>query len=487
MKETQQTVGKHANTTPPTQDEYTFNRDFAPFAAKMRSDGLPELVIHLFKHYYRQLVSGETGYISGNVAGPVKTLPAYEELDERFESYGTAALDKAVIIKLNGGLGTSMGLQGPKSLLPVKNGLSFLDITINQVLHLRKQLGARLPLVLMNSFSTDAASSEAIARYPEFQQEVATSFLQHRIPKIWKADLAPVEWSDDPDKEWCPPGHGDLYAAIDSSGMLDQLIEAGFEYAFVSNSDNLGATLDLKILGYLAIHNVPFLMEVAQRTAADRKGGHLARRPDGQFILRESAQCPPAEMEEFQDIQRYRYFNTNNLWVNLRMLREVINQRQGILGLPLIRNEKPVDPTQPSTPKVYQLETAMGSAIAVFDGAQALSVPRSRFLPVKKNSDLLGLWSDAYLLSNEYHLELAPERNGIAPLVILDDAHFGLIEEMKRRFPHGAPSLIRCNELRVEGDVVFGKGIVIEGKIHIIHRLNRPYLLENGMRLTGNQ
>ena len=178
--------------------------------------------------------------------------------------------------------------------------------------------------------------------------------------------------------------------------------------------------------------------------------------------------------------------NTNNLWVNLRMLRKVLDDRQGILGLPLIRNEKPVDPTQPASPRVYQLETAMGSAIAVFDGAQAICVPRTRFLPVKKNSDLLGLWSDAYELTDEYHLELAKQRNGIAPLVSLDDEHYGLIEELKRRFPQGAPSLIRCNELRIEGDVIFGKGIVIEGKIHIIHRNSRPYLLEDGTRLVGN-
>ena len=468
------------------QEKPAVNDKFSLFASKMKQDGLPQLVISIFEHYYRQLVSGETGFISNKVAEPVHSLPMYDDLDERFESYGQAALEKAVIIKLNGGLGTSMGLQGPKSLLPVKNGLSFMDITVNQIMQLRERYNARLPLVLMNSFSTNEQSLEALTQFPTFTQETPVAFLQHKTPKIWKSDFTPAEWPEEPEKEWCPPGHGDLYAAIDSSGTLDKLLEAGFEYAFVSNSDNLGATLDPKILGYLAIHNVPFLMEVAERTAADRKGGHLARRPDGQLILRESAQCPPEEMEQFQDTQRYRFFNTNNLWVNLRMLRKVLDDRQGILGLPLIRNEKPVDPTQPASPRVYQLETAMGSAIAVFDGAQAICVPRTRFLPVKKNSDLLGLWSDAYELTDEYHLELAKQRNGIAPLVSLDDEHYGLIEELKRRFPQGAPSLIRCNELRIEGDVIFGKGIVIEGKIHIIHRNSRPYLLEDGTRLVGN-
>ena len=432
MNESHKVIVKPSNSlSTQMQEKPVVNDKFSLFASKMKQDGLPQLVISIFEHYYRQLVSGETGFISNKVAEPVHSLPMYDDLDERFESYGQAA-------------------------------------------------------VLMNSFSTNEQSLEALTQFPTFTQETPVAFLQHKTPKIWKSDFTPAEWPEDPEKEWCPPGHGDLYAAIDSSGTLDKLLEAGFEYAFVSNSDNLGATLDPKILGYLAIHNVPFLMEVAERTAADRKGGHLARRPDGQLILRESAQCPPEEMEQFQDTQRYRFFNTNNLWVNLRMLRKVLDDRQGILGLPLIRNEKPVDPTQPASPRVYQLETAMGSAIAVFDGAQAICVPRTRFLPVKKNSDLLGLWSDAYELTDEYHLELAKQRNGIAPLVSLDDEHYGLIEELKRRFPQGAPSLIRCNELRVEGDVIFGKGIVIEGKIHIIHRNSRPYLLEDGTRLVGN-
>ncbi len=472
---------------PPISTSITQNTtdSFAPFASKMQNDGLPQLVIDIFEYYYRQLVAGQTGYISGDEAEPVDRITDYGELGNEFSNHGKAALAKTVVIKLNGGLGTSMGLDGPKSLLPVKDGLSFLDITIKQVMELRQRHGVRVPLVLMNSFSTHAASMAAIARYPDFVQDVPLSFLQHRTPKILKSDFSPAVWADEPEKEWCPPGHGDLYAAIVTSGLLDKLLADGYEYAFISNSDNLGATLDPKILGYLANHSVPFLMEVAQRTAADRKGGHLARRPDGQLILRESAQCPPNEMEAFQDIELYRYFNTNNLWLNLRALRQVLDERKGVLGLPLIRNEKPVDPTQPGTARVYQLETAMGSAIAVFDSAQAINVPRTRFVPVKKNSDLLALWSDAYQLTEDYHIELRPERNGIAPLVVLDDANFGLINQLRQRFPHGAPSLIRCNELRVDGDIIFGRNVTVKGKIHIIHKNHRPYVIADGTQLAG--
>ena len=210
-----------------------------------------------------------------------------------------------------------------------------------------------------------------------------------------------MTWPADPDKEWCPPGHGDIYPALVTSGMLARMLAQGYEYLFVSNADNLGATLDLSILGFFARHHLPFLMEVAERTAADRKGGHLAQHEDGHLLLRESAQCPPEEESEFQDIRLYRFFNTNNLWIHLPALARLVEKRHGVLGLPLIRNEKPVDPADPTTPRVFQLETAMGAALAVFRGAQALLVPRSRFVPVKKNSDLLVLMSDAYVLAED--------------------------------------------------------------------------------------
>ena len=291
--------------------------DFAPFADQMRDAGLPQIVIDSFRYYYGLLIEGATGYIGRDEAGPVATLADYANLTRRDADAGARSLNRAVVLKLNGGLGTGMGMDGPKSLLVVKNGLTFLDIIVNQVVHLRQTTGARLPLVLMDSYNTKEESLAALARHTDFHQDLPLDFLQHKQPKIWKETLTPVEWPADPEKEWCPPGHGDIYSALVTSGTLEKLLSAGYEYAFVSNSDNLGAELDLQILGYVAAHQVPFLMEVADRTASDRKGGHLAQRPDGQLILRESAQCPPAEEAEFQDIRRYRYFNTNNLWINL--------------------------------------------------------------------------------------------------------------------------------------------------------------------------
>ena len=465
----------------------TVGDQFAPFAVKMRQAGLPELVIHVFEHYYHQLQAGVTGFIPNDQALPVDNIPDYEELGEQHKALGYEALDRTVVLKLNGGLGTSMGMKGPKSLLEVKDGHSFLDIIIQQILYLRQHADARLPLVLMNSFSTHQDTQTALTKYPELKQGLPLTFLQHKVPKIDQVTMGTVDWPDDPDKEWCPPGHGDIYAALLTSGTLDKLLDGGYEYAFVSNSDNLGAVMDLGILGYMVAERLPFLMEVAYRTLADSKGGHLARRPDGQLILRELAQCPANELEQFQDVDHYRFFNTNNLWIHLPSLHRIIREQEGVLGLPMIRNKKTVDAAKPDSPSVFQLETAMGSAIAVFPLAQAMRVPRARFVPVKRSNDLLLLWSDVYRLSEEHHIELAPDRHvGPArrpPLVFLDNRYYQLIDDLRRRFPHGAPSLRQCLELRLEGDIIFGKDVILEGNVHIINRSDGPLHIQDDTRI----
>lgn len=469
---------------PPTATD-----SFSPFAAKMAAEGLPENLIQSFHAYYSQLRQGATGYIGRDQALPVGQLPHTADLDS-YATQGEATLDRLVVIKLNGGLGTSMGLNGPKSLLPVKNGLTFLDIIVRQVLSLRAAHSARIPLLLMNSFSTRDESLAALTAYPELATELPLDFVQHKVPKIRQDTLAPVEWPEDPEKEWCPPGHGDIYLSLQTSGILRDLLRSGYEYAFISNADNLGAFVDANILGYLSAHKLPFLMEVTERTPGDRKGGHLAQSPDGRLLLREIAQCPPAEMDEFQDIQRFRFFNTNNLWVHLPSLHAVLRRYKGVLPLPLIRNSKPVDPSQPDSTPVYQLETAMGLAVSIFSGSQAVSVPRNRFRPVKKCNDLLALWSDAYVLTESFRVRLDPRRhNGAAPpgdpLVTLDDAYYTLIDDMIARFPHGAPSLLQCRSFTVSGDVYFGKGVVVRGDVTVRNTSSRPQRIQDGAVLTG--
>ncbi len=347
---------------------------------KMRADGAPEVALQTFAHYYDRLAAGETGTIAEDEIEPVGDLPSAADLPDP-DAAGYDALERAVVIRLNGGLGTSMGMTGPKSLLEAKDGLTFLDIIVRQVLALRARFAARLPLVLMNSFRTRDETLAALERHPELHSDVPPDFLQGRVPKIRADDLEPVSWPDDPSLEWTPPGHGDVYTSLVTSGMLDRLLEHGYEYALIANSDNLGAVMEPRILAWFAREDLPFAMEVLRRSESDRKGGHIARRKGGGLVLRESAQVRDEDQDAFQDIERHRYFNTNNLWINLRKLKDVLAERGNVLGLPMIVNRKTVNPSDSSSPEVFQLETAMGAAIDAFDGAAALLVGRERFAP----------------------------------------------------------------------------------------------------------
>ena len=244
---------------------------------KMREEGVADAAINAFEHYYRQLEAGETGLMPEDSIEPVTDLPHLDDLPSDPDAE-REALSKAIVLRLNGGLGTSMGLTGAKSLLEAKDGLSFLDIIARQVLALRAEHDAELPLVLMDSFSTREDSLAALAEHADLDVGLPLDFIQNKEPKLLVEDLTPAAWPDNPSLEWCPPGHGDLYTALVTSGMLEDLLERGFEYAFVANSDNLGAVLEPRILAWLRANEIPFLMEVTERTEADRKGGHLARR-----------------------------------------------------------------------------------------------------------------------------------------------------------------------------------------------------------------
>ncbi|MCB0104671.1 MAG: UTP--glucose-1-phosphate uridylyltransferase, partial [Caldilineaceae bacterium] len=332
QKMNNETIHHVQNNSPSRRQEENLDEGFSAIAAKMYAEGLPAALVKTFRRYYAQLLAGETGTIPSEQALAVHALPKAEGLRE-YHQAGMAALSQTVMIKLNGGLGTTMGLAGPKSLIPVKEGHSFLDIIVQQVLHMRRQHNIELPLLFMNSFNTEAATAAALTAYPALTQPIPLSFRQHKVPKLRQEDFTAIDWPDDTEKEWCPPGHGNLYLALYTSGLLKELLEQGYEYAFISNVDNLGATLDLDLLGYIAENAIPFLMEVAARTAADRKGGHLAQDTNQRLILREIAQCPPEEIELFQDTKRYSYFNTNNIWLNLQALDKLLQQREGILDL----------------------------------------------------------------------------------------------------------------------------------------------------------
>ena len=454
-----------------------------PFIRKMRGDDLPEEAIQAFVSHLRRFLSGDSGTLGRDEIAPVESLPDSEGFSG-LEKVGGEALGHVVIVKLNGGLGTGMGLDHAKSLLEVRPGLSFLDLIARQVLALRKVTGKPIPILLMNSFRTQQDSARILERYPGLPVgNLPLGFLQHRVPKILVNGLIPASHPVDPELEWCPPGHGDLFTALRTSGALRALLDAGISHAFVSNADNLGAVLDPALLGFMVEHRLEFMLEAADRTEADRKGGHLCRLADGRIALRESAQCPPGEEHEFQDVELYRYFNSNNVWVDLRALRRALTHHRGSLPLHTIVNRKALDPRDARSPEVVQLETAMGAAVSLFDRSAAVRVPRRRFSPVKNTDDLLAVRSDAYRVTDDYRVELAPDRER-PPVVTLDSRFFKMIDEFEARFPAGPPSLRRCESLTVVGDVLFESDVTAVGEA-VVRAAGRPGRVTAGTTLSG--
>jgi UDP-N-acetylglucosamine pyrophosphorylase len=445
---------------------------FNEFAARMGEAGLSQAAIRAFQHSYLSLAAGDTGLIPEGAIQPVEELPRLDKIEEE-STADPALLAQTVVIKLNGGLGTTMGLERAKSLLPVKAALTFLDFIVRQILHLRREHGVPLRFLLMNSFSTSGHTLDFLRKYPELGDPKSLELMQNQAPKVDAKTFGPISWPQNPQLEWCPPGHGDLYPALLGSGWLDRLLAEGAQYLFVSNSDNLGASLDLKLLRYFARGKRPFLMEVAERTPSDRKGGHVARR-NGRFLLRELAQCPDSDMTAFQDIERHRFFNTNSLWLRLDSLKELLEKKGGFIPLAVIRNAKTVDPRNKNSPPVIQLETAMGAAIESFENAGAIVVPRNRFAPVKTTGDLLALRSDAYEVSNDWRIVLAEGIGGRPPTIDLDANHYRLVDQLDQKTRDGVPSLKACRELTVKGPVLLNAGNVFRGSVTIRNESATP-------------
>jgi UTP--glucose-1-phosphate uridylyltransferase len=462
-----------------------------PFIKKMRRESLPEAAIDAFAALFRQFSSSTAPTINESELCPLKREEFRNSAQfGRYETKGNELLPKTAAIKLNGGLGTTMDMHGPKSLITVKNGLTFLDITLRQIMYLNKHRGTALPLVLMNSFFTDTATNKALAEArgpgPCLPRNFPRCFIQHKFPKILESTLEPISCPSEPAREWHPAGHGDLLLSLHTSGLLERLISEGCQYLFVSNIDNLGAEIDPRILGYFATEGLDFLMEVTERTKNDCKGGLLTRLKNGRFVLRETAQCGPASTDSgsFQDFTRHQLFNTNNLWITCEAAQRFVRQRK-FRDLPVIINRKRLSPQDPVSPPVCQLESALGSAISLFEKSAAVIVPRSRFAPVKNCDELLLAWSDFYVLGPDYRLCVNPARTATSLTLKLDPEYYSTLDRLQSRFPHGAPSFVNGEEFTVSGDVKFGVNTAVRGSVSLINKTSAQVQIKDNAVLTG--
>jgi UDP-N-acetylglucosamine pyrophosphorylase len=457
----------------------------------MRADGQPALAERQYSRVHAQALNGDRGFILEQDIQLVKSLPKIADLSAaeqaRYREIGLANLSAVAVVKGNGGLATGMKLDKAKNLMEVKPGVTFLDVIARQA-----DRDSIKPM-LMNSDSTDGDTKEYLeTNHAGFAY---ASFVQGRFPKLDR-DLQPVTGQGN--AGFNPSGTGGFYTSLlteqrpnargEVLSLLESLISDGQEWMFFSNGDNLGATVDPALLGYMIEHELPFMMEVAERTPSDVKGGHLVYTVvDGEqrLTLREGGQVSPEDIDPDtgktygENISEHRFFNTNNLWYHLPTLLKILKQYDGVLPLSLVLNPKG---------EMYQLETVIGTIINLIPGAGAVVVGKDRFAPVKKYDDLFLIWSDAYVLDADNNMKINPQlNNNSLPVIRLDKDYFGDPKNFADRVDiNNTPSLVNASSLTVKGDVFFGKNIQIVGDVIIENNTGKPLRVPDGTVLLGH-
>merc|ERR1711939_1298858 len=430
-------------------------------AERKRFEAEQDNFFALFRRYLNDKAKGNT--IDWNKISP----PAPEQVVNYDKLPNTDAVDflnKLAVVKLNGGLGTSMGCVGPKSVIEVRDNMSFLDLSVRQIEHLNRTYDVNVPFVLMNSFNTDEDTASIIKKYEGHNIDILT-FNQSRYPRVLKDSLLPAPKNYHSQlSDWYPPGHGDVFESLYNSGILDQLLERGIEIIFLSNADNLGAVVDLNILQHMVETKAEYIMELTDKTKADVKGGTIIDY-EGKARLLEIAQVPKQYVNEFKSIKKFKYFNTNNIWMNIRAVKRVVENNE--LTMEIIPNGKsiPADNKGEADLSIIQLETAVGAAIKHFKNAHGVNVPRRRFLPVKTCSDLMLVKSDLYTLKHG-QLVMDPNRFGPAPLIKLG-SDFKKVSSFQSRIP-SIPNIVELDHLTITGAVNLGRGVTLKGTVIIV-------------------
>ena len=433
----------------------------------------------LFRRFLNDRAKGNAVEWSKVVPPKPEQVVEYGDLPN---SESVEFLKKLAVVKLNGGLGTSMGCVGPKSVIEVRDGMSFLDLSVRQIEYLNRTYGVNVPFVLMNSFNTDSDTANIIKKYEGHNIDIMT-FNQSRYPRVVKDSLLPAPKSyDSQGSDWYPPGHGDVFESLYNSGILDKLLSRGVEIVFLSNADNLGAVVDLSILQHMVQSKAEYIMELTDKTKADVKGGTIIDY-EGQTRLLEVAQVPKAYVNEFKSIKKFKYFNTNNIWMNLKAVKRIVENQE--LAMEIIPNEKsiPADKKGESDISIIQLETAVGAAIRHFNGAHGVNVPRRRFLPVKTCSDLMLVKSDLYTLKHG-QLVMDPNRFGPAPLIKLG-GDYKKVSSFLSRIP-SIPKIVELDHLTITGKVNLGRNVTLKGTVIIVATEGQTIDIPSGSVLENN-
>jgi UTP--glucose-1-phosphate uridylyltransferase len=347
-----------------------------------------------FADLQRRVVTGELEPAANRLPAaptPLKDPPL--RIDDpaaraRRTELGLATLraSKVAVLVLNGGMATRFG-GGAKGVVPVVDGhprTSFLAVKLAEVEQRATESGASIPVVLMHSFATEAASRAHVDEidWAGLRKEDRYWFSQSIMPRVLPdgtplATLPEAEHFDD-STLYAAPGHGDTLGRLRSSGVLKTLRDRGIEHILISNVDNVGASLDPTVLGAhieAAQRGAAVSVEVVRRIAGDA-GGCIADLPGGRPAIIEGFRLPVGT-----DLADFPHFNTNTLWL-------VADQMDRPFDLTWFAVRKKIAWPGGGEREVVQFEQLIGQVTELVPSA-FLDVDRdARFLPIKTREDL---------------------------------------------------------------------------------------------------
>lgn len=375
-------------------------------------------------------------------------------------------LDKLVVVKFNGALGTNMGFSAPKSAIEVKNNLTPLDLMVDQVESLNSKYGCNVPLLLMNTAETHDHVQKVLEKYSNSKVDI------HSLSLSQQPHEKSFEGHSRKDKLYPSSDHSVVFLSLMKSGTLDLLLVQGKEYALVVDSDNVAAVADPKIFNHLIQNQIEYCMEVAPVPSIDLRNSLINLRP-GKFQLVDITQNPTK-----QSGGKFKFINTRSMWVNLRAIKRLIDTDE--LKVENFSSSKEVNDDQ-----IISRGTAADSAIQFFDHTIGINVAQSRYLPVNSTSDLLLLQSDLYT-ADEGILVQNPARDNPANPSIELGPEFEKVNDFQSRFK-SIPSIINLDSLKVEGDVWFGAGITLKGKVSIVAKPGMKLEIPDGIVLENKE
>lgn len=319
--------------------------------------------------------ASHSNFVSGEIAPPatedIGELPPIDSEESReLEELGLQALKngQCAMVVLAGGMATRMG-GVVKALVEAVPGYRFLDLRLNELRALERRSGQRVPMWLMTSDATNEAIRDALGN--QLTPDYLETFQQDLSPRLNPDGTLFLDSSGAPSLH--APGHGDLPDALARSGLLRRFVERGGKYVTMTNIDNLGASLDPRIIGYHIRHGKPLTCEVVDKVGTD-KGG-IPVRVDGKPAVMEEFRIPPSF-----DPSTVRVFSTNTFHINAAELLEP----------PLEWTYFTVEKKVEDKP-VIQFERLLNELTSALP-TQFLRLPRtgaeSRFLPVKDFPEL---------------------------------------------------------------------------------------------------